>query len=315
MPSAPPFTILVHGGSGRLYPEPMPAAKAAAYSAKLTEAAQAGYALLEQGGSSVAAVEASLRILEDSPLFNAGRGAVFSHDEVNELDASVMDGATLRAGAVAGVRTVRNPISAARAVMEQSAHVLLTGSGADAFAAQAGLEIVDPSWFRIEERWEQIQRVKQAERQRAAEQPGPPPAKYGTVGAVALDKAGNLAAGTSTGGMLNKKFGRVGDSPLIGAGTYANHCCAVSGTGHGEFFIRHAVAHDIAALVEYKGLPVAEAAALVMQKVAAAGGVGGVIALDAQGNIAMPHSTEGLFWAYRKADGQTQVNVCHMIIE
>ncbi|GAA3948271.1 isoaspartyl peptidase/L-asparaginase [Hymenobacter algoricola] len=315
MPTPSPFTILIHGGSGRLYPEPMSAAKEAAYTAKLTEAAQAGYAILQQGGRSLDAVEASLRILEDSPLFNAGRGAVFSHDEVNELDASIMDGATLRAGAVAGVRTVRNPILAARAVLEQSAHVLMTGAGADAFAAQAGLEIVDPGWFRTEERWAQIQQLKQAQRAAPAGQPAPPPAKYGTVGAVALDQHGHLAAGTSTGGMLNKKFGRVGDSPIIGAGTYANAICAVSGTGHGEFFIRHAVAHDIAALVEYKGLSVSEAAALVMQKVAAAGGVGGVIALDAQGNIAMPHSTEGLFWAYVQADGTAHVNVCHMIIE
>jgi beta-aspartyl-peptidase (threonine type) len=292
-----------------LHPPGTPFPRQAAYARTLGEAARAGFDVLSAGGSGVDAIETSLRQLEDSPLFNAGRGSVFSHAGINEMDAALMDGATLLAGAVAGVRTVKNPISAARAVLERSAHVLLTGAGADEFAAIAGLEIVPPAWFRTEERWQQWQALQQAE----ASVPAP---KYGTVGAVALDRAGRLAAGTSTGGMLNKKFGRVGDSPLIGAGTYANHLCAVSGTGHGEFFIRHAVAHDIAALMEYKGLSVQEAAQLVIHhKVAPAGGLGGVIALDRQGNVAMPYSTGGLFWALASADGRTETNVCNMVIE
>ncbi len=308
-PAPPLFTILLHGGSGRLHPSGTPFPREAAYSQALTQATAAGYAVLAAGGSSLAAVEASLRLLEDCPLFNAGRGAVFSHAGLNELDAALMDGATRRAGAVAGVRTVRNPISAARAVLERSPHVLLTGAGADEFAAEIGLEIVAPAWFRTEERWRQFEALQAGN----AARPG---TKYGTVGAVALDQAGRLAAGTSTGGMLNKRYGRVGDSPLIGAGTYANEFCAVSGTGHGEFFIRYCVAHDIAALVEYRGLSVRAAAELVVhQKVAPAGGLGGVIALDAQGNVAMPHSTEGLFWSYRRADGRAATNVCNMVIE
>jgi beta-aspartyl-peptidase (threonine type) len=312
MPASPPFTILIHGGSGRLHPAAVPFALEADYTHTLNEAVQAGYRVLAVGGRSVEAVETSLCILEDSPLFNAGRGSVFSHAGANEMDAALMDGAALLAGAVAGVRTVKNPISAARAVMERSAHVLLTGAGADEFAASVGLATAPASWFRTEERWEQLQALLRAE---AAAAPVTT-AKYGTVGAVALDQAGHLAAGTSTGGMLNKKFGRVGDSPLIGAGTYANHVCAVSGTGHGEFFIRHAVAHDIAALMEYRGLSVAEAAELVIHhKVAAAGGKGGVIALDAHGHVAMPHSTEGLFWALASADGRLETHVCNMIVE
>ena len=305
------ITLLLHGGSGRLHPAGTPFPQEAEYKRTLAAAAQAGFAVLAGGGHSLLAVEASLRLLEDSPLFNAGRGSVFSHAGVNEMDAALMDGATLRAGAVAGVRTVRNPITAARAVLERSAHVLLTGAGADEFAAEMGLETAPPEWFRTEERWQQFQALPAADTRPAALPP-----KYGTVGAVALDQAGHLAAGTSTGGMLNKRYGRVGDSPLIGAGTYANHVCAVSGTGHGEFFIRHAVAHDIAALMEYRGLDVEAAAHQVIHdKVAPAGGLGGVIVLDAHGRVAMPHSTEGLFWALARAHGPVETNVCHMIVE
>ena len=304
------ITLLLHGGSGRLHPAGTPFPQEAEYERTLAAAAQAGLAVLAGGGSSLAAVEACLCLLEDSPLFNAGRGSVFSHAGVNEMDAALMDGATLRAGAVAGVRTVRNPITAARAVLERSAHVLLTGAGADEFAAEMGLETAPPAWFRTEERWQQWQALQ------AAAHPTALPPKYGTVGAVALDQAGHLAAGTSTGGMLNKRYGRVGDSPLIGAGTYANHVCAVSGTGHGEFFIRHAVAHDIAALMEYRGLDVATAAHHVIHdKVAPAGGQGGVIALDRHGGVAMPHSTEGLFWALARAHRPVETNVCHMVVE
>jgi beta-aspartyl-peptidase (threonine type) len=308
-----PFTILLHGGSGRLHPPGTPFGQEAAYAQALSQAAQAGYGVLARGGSSLEAVETSLKLLEDSPLFNAGRGSVFSHAGFNEMDAALMDGATLRAGAVAGVRTVKNPIAAARAVMERSSHVLLTGAGADQFSREAGLQTAPASWFRVEERWQQLQALLQPPEPDA---PAQPEAKYGTVGAVALDQTGRLAAGTSTGGMLNKKYGRVGDSPLIGAGTYANHVCAVSGTGHGEFFIRHTVARDIAALMEYRGLSVQEAAAVVIhQKVASAGGKGGVIALDYRGGLAMPHSTEGMFWAFQSADGRVGTNVCNMVIE
>ncbi len=308
-----PFTILVHGGSGRLYQEKIPAEKEKVYKEALKEAVQAGHAVLKKRGSAVAAVEASIRILEDSPLFNAGKGAVFSSEELNELDAAIMDGNTLKAGAVAGTRTIRNPISAARVVMEQSAHVMLSGSGADAFAAASGLQIVEPAYFRVEERWQQMQQLKQAEASKAEEGA---PSKYGTVGAVALDAAGNLAAGTSTGGMLNKKWGRLGDTPIIGAGTYANQLCAVSCTGHGEFFIRYTAGRDVAALMEYKGLSVEEATHEVLfNKVTKAGGVGGIIALDAKGNIATPYSTEGMFYASMREGGSSQINVCHMVIE
>lgn len=305
-----PPTLLLHGGSGRLHPAGTPFPQRDAYDRALRDAAQAGFAVLAAGGPSIDAVVASLRVLEDSPLFNAGRGSVFSHAGTNEMDAALMDGAALRAGAVAGVRTVKNPIAAARTVMDHSPHVLLTGAGADEFAAAVGLETAPPAWFRTEERWEQWQALQHADPAAAST------AKYGTVGAVALDRAGRLAAGTSTGGMLNKKFGRVGDSPLIGAGTYANHVCAVSGTGHGEFFIRHAVAHDIAALMEYRGLSVQAAAHTVIHdKVAPAGGKGGVIALDRHGLVAMPHSTEGLFWALARDGGLVEVNICNMVIE
>lgn len=308
-----PISIIIHGGSGRLYKESMPAEKQEAYSSTLTEAVQSGYSILTAGGTAVEAVEASIQILEDSPLFNAGKGAVFSSDGINELDAALMDGSTMKAGAVAGTRTIKNPISAAKAVMEQSAHVMLAGPGADAFAAAAGLPPVAPSYFSVEERWEQIQQLKQQEgRSGETDKPG----KYGTVGAVALDSSGNLAAGTSTGGMLNKKWGRIGDTPVIGAGTYANPLSATSCTGHGEFFIRYTVAHAIAALMEYKKLSIDEAIREVLfNKVAKAGGLGGVIGLDARGNIAALHSTEGMFWAGIEKGGPCRVNVCHMIIE
>ncbi|KAA3436884.1 isoaspartyl peptidase/L-asparaginase family protein [Rufibacter hautae] len=311
-PSTSAPALVVHGGCGNVYPEPLPVPRRTAYEAKLREAAQAGYQALLEGKSSVEAVETSIRILEDSPLFNAAHGAVFSNDETVELDASIMDGAAFLAGAVAGVRTIKNPISAARKVMEASAHVMMVGSGAEAFAATVGLELVPPSYFELEERRTQIQQVKAAEAQGQPQ----PSTKLGTVGAVALDLDGRLAAGTSTGGMLNKRFGRVGDSPIIGAGTYANHVCAVSGTGHGEFFMRHTVAHDIAALMEYKGLTVEQAVQEVIhQKVAKAGGEGGVIALDAQGNTGITFSTQGMFWASVDINGTVQVHVDNVVVE
>lgn len=317
MSSSTNITLLIHGGSGRVHKEPMTEEKEATYTQKLTEALSSGFAILQKGGNSVEAVETSLKILEDSPLCNAGRGAVLSNDEVVELDAAIMDGKTLKAGAIAGARTIKNPVSAARCILEKSDYVLLSGSGAERFAAENGLEIVDPSWFVTEERRKQIQQIKRTEASSSLNAtPSNNPLKYGTVGAVALDAAGNLSAATSTGGMLNKKYGRIGDTPIIGAGTYANATCAVSGTGWGEFFICHTVAHDIAALMEYKKLSVAEAAdEVIFNKVAKAGGYGGVIALDVNGNIAITHNTEGMFWASIKWNGEKKVNVCNMIIE
>jgi L-asparaginase / beta-aspartyl-peptidase len=307
-----PLALIIHGGSGRLYKDILPAEKEEAYTNTLKAAVQAGYTILEEGGSSLAAVEASIRILEDSPLFNAGKGAVYNSNSIIELDAAIMDGNSMKAGSVTGVSTVRNPISAARAVLEKSDHVMLSGAGADEFATTTGLDIVDPTYFRVEERWEQIQKIKREEISAEAGNQH----KYGTVGAVALDAAGHLAAGTSTGGMLNKKWGRIGDTPVIGAGTYANGVGAISCTGYGEYFIRYTAARDIAALMEYKNLSAEEAAReVVFNKISKAGGAGGVIVLDAKGNPAIAHSTEGMFWAIMSPGKPLQVNACHMIIE
>jgi beta-aspartyl-peptidase (threonine type) len=300
--------IVIHGGAGVIRKESLTPEKEAAYRAKLTEALQAGHAILAQGGTSLDAVGAAIRILEDSPLFNAGKGAVFNHDGQNELDASIMDGRTLRAGAVAGLHHVKNPIELARKVMEKSPHVMMVGDGAEAFAREQGLELVPAEYFRTEERWEQLQ--KALEKEKASRDPATGEEKFGTVGAVALDQAGNLAAGTSTGGMTNKRYGRVGDSPIIGAGTYANARCAVSGTGHGEYFIRYTVARDICSRVEYLNLPLKEAAdAVVMDVLVKAGGEGGVIAMDAQGQVAMPFNSPGMYRGYMGADGTPHVAI------
>jgi len=315
MTSPKNITLIIHGGSGRVHKEPMTVEKEAAYTQKLTEALLSGFDVLQKGESSLDAVETAVKILEDSPLFNAGRGAVFNNDEIIELDASIMDGKSMKAGAIAGVKTIKNPVSAARCVMEKSDYVMLSGLGAEQFAAENNLEIADSSWFETDERRRQIQQIKQAKNSPDTNSLSDQ-SKYGTVGAVALDSEGNLAAATSTGGMLNKKYGRIGDTPIIGAGTYANATCAVSCTGWGEFFICHTVARDIAALVEYKQLSVAEAAdEVIFDKVAQAGGFGGVIVLDANGNIAIKHNTEGMFWACIKWTGEKKVNVCNMIIE
>jgi beta-aspartyl-peptidase (threonine type) len=262
--------------------------------------------VLERGGSSLDAVEAAIRILEDNPLFNAGKGAVFTHEGTNELDASIMDGKTLNAGAVAAVKHIRNPISLARLVMEKSPHVMLTGDGAEAFAKKMGVTMVDQKYFYTDERWQSLQKVK------AKSSPAPMADKdrHGTVGAVALDKAGNLAAGTSTGGITNKEFGRVGDSPIIGAGTYANNqTCAVSCTGDGEYFIRAAVAHTVSSLMEYKGMPVKEAAEIALENAKKLGGTGGLIALDGKGNFAMPFSTSGMYRGSVDAGGKISVEI------
>ncbi len=297
----PDYVLVIHGGAGNVSPLYIPPDRAAEIEAKLSEALDRGTAILESGGSSLDAVEQVIRILEDSPLFNAGKGAVFDHEGRNELDASIMDGRDLNAGGVTGVGDIKNPISAARAVMEKSEHVLLMGAGASEFAASVGIELVDSSYFFTKKRWNDLE--KELEKEGAE--------KYGTVGCVALDRQGNLAAGTSTGGLTNKKFGRIGDSPIIGAGNYANNrTCAVSCTGHGEFFIRYTVAHDISALMEYRGLPVEKAAREVVHgKLTPAGGTGGVICVDRKGNTAMEYNTAGMIRAWASSGGDREIIV------
>ncbi len=329
-----PITLVIHGGAGTITRQNMTPEKEKAYRTVLNQALQTGYAILKKGGSSLDAVEATIRVMEDSPLFNAGKGAVFTHEGKNEMDAAVMDGKTLKAGSIAGVTTIRNPISTARRVMDKSEHVMMIGSGAEAFAKAQGMTIVDPSYFYTEARWQGLQKALKEEKVELdhSEKPAKATAKpdtsrktgsrlddqiftegkkFGTVGCVALDQAGNLAAGTSTGGMTNKRYGRVGDAPIIGAGTYANNVtCAVSATGHGEYFIRSVVGYDISALMEYKGLSVNQAAdEVVMKKLVERGGEGGVIALDRRGNIAMPFNSAGMYRGYIKADGSSAVMI------
>jgi beta-aspartyl-peptidase (threonine type) len=303
--------LVIHGGAGTITRKSMTPEMEQQYRAGMEQALRTGHGVLAKGGSSLDAVEATIRVLEDNPLFNAGKGAVFTHEGRNELDAAIMDGRTKAAGSVAGVTIIRNPISAARAVMEKSEHVMMVGRGAELFATQQGLEIVDPSYFWTERRWKSLQQelLNEKKPQAALEVPGEK--KFGTVGAVALDRSGNLAAGTSTGGMTNKKYGRVGDAPIIGAGTYAeNESCAVSATGHGEFFIRWTVAHDIAALVKYRGMSVKTAAEEVIhKKLAPVKGEGGVIVLDAKGNFATPFNSEGMYRGWIGADGEPHVEI------
>jgi L-asparaginase / beta-aspartyl-peptidase len=313
------IVLVIHGGAGTLLRENMSAEMEAAYQGALVFALQTGYDVLKKGGTSLDAVEATVRTMEDNPLFNAGKGAVFTNEGRNELDAAIMDGKNLAAGAVASVTTIRNPISAARKVMENSPHVMMIGAGAEKFAQQQGLDIVPNTYFYTEDRWQGLLRAKRADSIKAAgekkssglRQPENRDEKYGTVGAVALDSYGNLAAATSTGGMTNKKFGRVGDAPIIGAGTYANNnTCAVSCTGWGEFFIRLSVAKSVSDLMEYKGLSVNDAAnEMIMNKVPALGGDGGLIALDRQGNFTMPFNTSGMYRGYIRADGHAVVSI------
>jgi len=297
--------LVIHGGAGVVAKEVTPE-KEKAVRAGLQKALDAGYGVLKSGGASLDAVVAAITVLEDDPNFNAGKGAVFNHDGKNELDASIMDGATRRAGSVANVHRIRNPILLARAVMEKSPHVMMVGDGAEAFAQSIGMTLVDPKYFYTDKRWQELQ---DALREEAAQEKSTA-SKHGTVGAVALDSAGRLAAGTSTGGMTNKRFGRVGDSPVIGAGTYANARCAVSATGWGEFYIRAAAAHDICARVEYRGEPVKQAADdVVMDVVPKLGGDGGVIALDADGNFAAPFNTEGMYRGWIDRDGKAHIAI------
>jgi L-asparaginase / beta-aspartyl-peptidase len=300
-----PFRLVIHGGAGVILKENLTTEQEQAYRDKLKEALLAGHQILKDGGKSLDAVEAVIKILEDSPLFNAGKGAVFTSAGTVELDAAIMDGATLNAGAVAGLKHIKNPINLARLVMEKSPHVMMIGAGAEKFAEKQGISFVDQKYFFTERRWKQLEKEKAKERKdRLANKKvasnfsvTQEEQKFGTVGAVALDKAGNLAAGTSTGGTTNKKFGRVGDSPIIGVGTYANNqTCGVSATGQGEYFIRAVVAYDISALMEYKGLSLKEAAdKVIMDKLVKLGGSGGVIAMDKQGNIATPFNTSGMY--------------------
>ncbi len=302
------YAIVIHGGAGNITPEYLPVDKQNEYKDVLNKAMERGLQILENDGSSLDAVENVIRMLEDSPLFNAGKGAVFTHEGKNELDASIMDGANLNAGAVAGVRSVKNPISAARKVMEESEHVLLACEGAEKFAKEKGLQIVSPDYFFSVSRFESLLRSLEKEGVNADSLKL---RKMGTVGCVALDKSGNLCAGTSTGGRTNKKFGRIGDSPVIGAGNYANNAtCGVSATGHGEYFIRYVVGHEISALMKYKGMTVQEAAKTVIhEQLKPVGGDGGVVCLDRYGEYAMEFNTSGMFRAYGNSKGELFVKI------
>ena len=318
-PQNPRLGLIIHGGAGVISKGSLTAEKEKEFRDKLGEAVLAGYKALQAGRSSLDAVEVAIKILEDSPLFNAGKGAVFTNDGKNELDASIMFGTDQSAGAVAGLCRVKNPISLARAVMEKSEHVMMIGDGAEKFAAEQKIELVDPKYFWTQHRWDALQKVLKEEAEKkgkvkseteksSSEEPAN---RFGTVGAVALDKDGNLAAGTSTGGMTNKKYGRVGDAPIIGAGTYANNeTCAVSATGWGEFFIRIGVARDVCAQMEYRALPIQNAADLVIkQKLQRMGGDGGVIAMDRFGNMGVSFNSEGMYRAYINIKGEPVVEI------
>jgi len=320
-----PITIVIHGGAGALEPGRYTPEEEAEYKAKLRDALEAGYDVLDNGGPALDAIEAAIMIMEDSPLFNAGRGAVFTSEGTNELDAAIMDGSTANAGAVAGVKRVKNPIRLARSVMEDSVHVMFAGAGAETFAQAQGLDMVEPDYFFTQKRFDSLQkaleREQEANRKKMIDDPVSVPAllekkgawldqhpvdfKYGTVGAVALDRDGNLAAGTSTGGMTMKRWGRVGDVPIIGAGTYAdNRSCAVSATGHGEYFIRLTVARDICAQIEYGGKAVIEAADdVINNRLETLGGDGGVIVLAPNGEYAMTFNSAGMFRGVKQENG------------
>lgn len=298
------YCLVIHGGAGVMDREKMTAEKQKEYLYHLDKAILLGDSVLRNGGTSIDAVVAAVSYLEDCPLFNAGKGAVFTYNGRNELDASIMDGATLKAGAVAGVKTIKNPVKAAKAVMENSEHVLLSGKGAEEFASRQGLKIVSNHYFFTRERYNALKTLKKQERKRN------PDDNHGTVGCVALDIYGNLCAGTSTGGMTGKRYGRIGDTPVIGAGTYAdNRTCAVSCTGHGEYFIRLGVAHDVSSQIEYLHLPLDQAAGNVLKKLTGMGGTGGFIAVDPSGNIAMPFNTPGMFRGFIKSGGEKEIAI------
>jgi beta-aspartyl-peptidase (threonine type) len=310
------FSIAIHGGAGTLVKGMMTPALEANYKSVLKTALEAGYAVLENDGTAIDAVEKAVTVLEDSHLFNAGKGAVFTAEESHEMDASIMDGKTLNAGAVSLISGIKNPISLAKDVMEKSEHVFLAGEGAMQFAKVNGYTLEDKTYFYDELRHQQWLEIKdtdsfQLDHATSTELSMKKDSKFGTVGAVACDKSGNIAAATSTGGMTNKKFGRVGDSPMIGAGNYANNkTCAISCTGSGEFFIRGVVAYDVACLMEHKGMSLKEASEEVIHKrILEIGGDGGLIAADANGNIAMPFNTEGMYRATKSSNGKEEISI------
>ncbi len=314
----PDFAIAIHGGAGNLAKRNFTLQQETNFKNKMSEALKLGYDLLEKGDNGINVVEAVIKILEDSPLFNAGKGSVFTHDGTNEMDAAIMDGKTLKAGAVAEVRTIKNPISAAKAVMEKSDFVFLSGRGAEQFAMEQQLEMADSSYFFTKERWDQFMMIRDSTKAKpdlsdttGYSAPGDNNEKFGTVGCVVLDRYGNLAAGTSTGGIVNKRYGRIGDSPVIGAGTYANNkTCAVSCTGHGEDFIRKVAAYNVSALMEYKGLKLSEATyEIIMNKLKKPKVKGGLIAIDRFGNISMRFNTHGMFRGYADKHGNIVTHI------
>lgn len=314
MSLAAPYSIVIHGGAGTILRDKMSTEVEAEYREVLTKAVKAGHQVLQRGGSSTEAVTQAILVMEDSPLFNAGRGAVFTHDGEVELDASIMRGDDLNAGAVTGVKRVRNPILLAEQVMLNSPHVMLMGAGAEAFAETRELDMVENSYFHTERRRRQLQRVIDSDQDVAASEDATDDfeaRKFSTVGAVALDQKGTISAGTSTGGMTNKRFGRIGDSPIIGAGTYAdNSTCGISATGHGEYFIRAAVAHDICARVKYQGVDLASAAqAVINQRLVKMGGDGGVIGIDPKGEVVYAFNTPGMYRASINTAGQLDVQI------
>ena len=306
--------LAIHGGAGTIERSKMTPEREREYRAGLERALAAGYEILKRGGSSLDATEAAVRVLEDDPHFNAGKGSVFTSAGTNEMDAAIMDGKTIAAGAVASLKHIKNPISLARLVMEKSEHVMMDSEGAEAFAKESGIELVDQKYFFTRERWDALQKIKAAEKSRTS---GGGKAflitdqdRHGTVGAVALDQNGNLAAATSTGGTTNKRPGRIGDSPVIGAGTYANNAtCAVSATGDGEYFIRATVGRDVSALMEYRGISLKEAAQAALDNVAKLGGSGGLIAIDRQGNITWPFNTSGMYRGYVDPNGKLVIEI------
>ena len=296
------FAIVVHGGAGTILKKNMSDEMELAYKLKLEEAIKAGYNILEKNGSSKDAVEETIKILENSELFNAGKGSVLSNKGVVEMDASIMNGQNLNAGAISGIKTIKNPISAARLVMEKSEHVFLSGEGAEEFAKLQGLDIIDNEYFITETRLKSLLNAKKRDSIKDN--------KFGTVGCVAIDKFGNITSGTSTGGMTNKKWNRIGDVPIIGAGTYANNnTCGISSTGWGEYFIRNVVAYDISSQIEYKKISIDLAAKNTLKKVKDLGGNGGVIGIDKNGNILMDFNTEGMYRGYKKSDGESEISI------
>lgn len=314
------FAIVIHGGAGGVTPKNHNAAQQQAYTQKLQEALDAGYLVLENGGIALDAIQAAINIMEDSPLFNAGKGAVYNSDGQQEMDASIMDGETLNCGAVASVNHIKNPILAARMVMDSTTHVLLSGKGAEIIMESYGLEMVDSAYFFTEKRYNQLKRIQGKDEVKldhsmsSLENNLIDNHKFGTVGAVAMDKNGNIAAGTSTGGMTNKKYGRIGDSPIIGAGTYANNAtCGISATGTGEYFMKTVAAHEVSNLIQYKGIsPKAALHEVLFNQIGKLGGEGGMILLDKYGDIYWDFNSSGMFRGYKKSNGDTKVEMFKM---